>query len=79
MYFEKWRLDIEKLSRKEVEQLYITLSLLEIDYQKKVRYLQQKLWKDQTGDIQDFERKGKNESGEQENTKKAKVERTKKG
>ena len=43
MVFEKWKLGIEKLTRKEIEQLYIHLSLLEIDYQMKVRYLQKKV------------------------------------
>lgn len=60
MVFEKWKLGIEKLTRKEIEQLYIHLSLLEIDHQMKVRYLQKKLWNGQIEDIQNFERKRKN-------------------
>ena len=60
MVFEKWKLGIEKLTRKEIEQLYIHLSLLEIDYQMKARYLQKKLWNGQIEDIQNFERKRKN-------------------
>lgn len=48
MVFEKWKLGIEKLTRKE------------IDYQMKVRYLQKKLWNGQIEDIQNFERKRKN-------------------
>ena len=60
MVFEKWKLGIEKLTRKEIEQLYIHLSLLEIDYQTKARYLQKKLWNGQIEDIQNFERKRKN-------------------